>query len=172
MNLIQIAGYLGNDPEVRFTPSGQKVISFRVGTRSRRGNKDETIWFRVTIWGDRFDKMLSFLKKGSAVIVIGEMHKPEIYNDREGKAQVSLEITAEVIRFSPFGRPDKPEGAQGAAEGAGEGAMAGAASGAPSYQRAAGNAGYQRSQQPAAGAPSYPSVEGAEDFPQDDNLPF
>lgn len=107
MNIIQIMGNLGADPETRFTPSGQKVTTLRVATTVRKGGKEETVWYRVTIWGDRFDKMLSYLKKGSSVIVVGELGKPEIWTDKEGKPQISLEITAEFIRFSPFGRGDK-----------------------------------------------------------------
>lgn len=107
MNFIQLMGNLGADPESRFTPSGQKVTTLRVATTVRKGGKDETVWYRVTIWGDRFDKMLSYLKKGSAVIVCGELGKPEIWTDKEGKAQVTLEVTAEMIRFSPFGKGEK-----------------------------------------------------------------
>jgi single-strand DNA-binding protein len=114
MNIIHLAGHLGDDPEERFTPSGQKVINLRVAVHSRRRGEDTTTWYRVTIWGDRFDKMLPYLKKGSAVIVIGDLHKPEVYTDREGKAQVSLEVTAEAIRFSPFGRSER--GQQGATQ--------------------------------------------------------
>lgn len=109
MIIIEIAGHLGADPETRFTPSGQKVTNLRVATNIRKNGKDETVWWRVTMWGDRFDKLLPHLKKGSAVIIIGEMtNKPEIYTDREGKSQISLEMTAEIIRFSPFGRTDRP----------------------------------------------------------------
>lgn len=107
MNWILIAGHLGDDPEERFTPSGQKVVTMRIATRSRRKGEDVTIWFRVSIWGDRFDKMLPYLKKGSAILVGGELHKPEIYTDREGKPQISMEITAETLRFSPFGRSER-----------------------------------------------------------------
>lgn len=107
MNIIQIAGRLGRDPETRFTPSGLKVTTLTVATTARKGGKEETIWWRVTVWGERFDKMISFLKKGSAVIVIGEMHKPEIWTDREGRPQISLDLTADIIRFSPFGNPDQ-----------------------------------------------------------------
>jgi single-strand DNA-binding protein len=172
MNLIQIAGHLGNDPEVRFTPSGQKVTTFRVGTRVRRGGKDETIWFRVTVWGDRLDKMISFLKKGSPVIVVGELQKPEIYMDREGKPQISLEITAELLRFSPFGKPEgktdraeTPAGAPHEMSVVGAGAAAGAGISAGQY------AGFGRAPQ---AAPSQHSAaeEQFGDFPQDDNLPF
>ncbi len=102
MNSIQLAGHLGADPETRFTPSGQKVTTLRVACRAR---KDETIWWKVTIWGDQFDRMLPYLKKGSAIMVSGEFTKAEVYNDREGKPQVSLQVVAHNISFSPFGRP-------------------------------------------------------------------
>lgn len=114
MNFVEIAGHLGADPEERFTPAGKRVVSLRVATKSRGKDKEEiTIWWRVNIWNDRFDKMLPFLKKGSPVIILGEMNKPETYVDKEGKTQVSLTITAEIIRFSPFGKSSKPEGQEG-----------------------------------------------------------
>ncbi|MCX6989501.1 MAG: single-stranded DNA-binding protein [Chlamydiae bacterium] len=103
MNQITVAGHLGADPEVRFTSSGQKVTTLRVAARAR---KEETIWWKVTIWGEQFDKMLTYFKKGSSIIVMGELSKPEIFTDRDGKPQVSMNITAQNILFSPFGRSD------------------------------------------------------------------
>lgn len=110
MNQITVAGHLGADPEVRFTSSGQKVTTLRVAARSRRGSKgDDTIWWRVTIWGEQFDKMIPYFKKGSPVIVFGELNKPEIFTDRDGRPQVSMNITAQNLSFSPFGRPDNQQ---------------------------------------------------------------
>lgn len=111
MNFINIAGHLGADPEVRYTSSGKKVTTLRVACRTRKGGQDDTIWYRATIWGEQFDKMISYLKKGSPVVVFGELQKPEIFNDREGKPQISMEITASLIQFSPFGKPDREGGA-------------------------------------------------------------
>lgn len=114
MNQITIAGHLGADPEVRFTSGGQKVTTLRVAAKSRRGkDRDETIWYRVTIWGEQFDGMIKFLKKGSPVIVLGELSKPEIFTDREGNPQISMNVTANQLLFSPFGRAD---GASGGSE--------------------------------------------------------
>lgn len=110
MNITQIAGHLGADPETRFTANGQKVTTIRVAANSKRGGKEETTWWRVTVWGDKFDKIMPYLKKGSAVIVIGEMIKPEIWTGKDGTPQVNLEIWAEVIRFSPFGKSERTEG--------------------------------------------------------------
>lgn len=106
MNFIQIMGHLGADAESRFTPNGQKVTSFSIATTSRKGGKEETVWYKVTIWGDRFDKMVPYFKKGSGLIVTGEL-KAEIFTNREGKPQIALEVTADAVRFSPFGKGDK-----------------------------------------------------------------
>src|SRR5947207_3344753 len=102
MNFLWIAGHLGADVETRFTQSGQKIVTFRMAVNIRKGGKEDTIWWKITIWGDRFDRLLPYLKKGSGVIVAGEMSKPEIYTDKEGRPQVSMDLTAEYIRFNPF----------------------------------------------------------------------
>lgn len=119
MNNIMIAGHLGADPETRFTPGGQKVTSFRVATNVRKGGQDQTVWFRVTVWGDRYDKMLVHVKKGSAIIVYGELSAPQVYTDKNGQPQVSLDINADRIAFSPFGKGDKAGGQSAGASVAG-----------------------------------------------------
>lgn len=116
MNVIQIAGNLGSDPITRFTATGQKVTTFTVATNLRKGEGTITVWYRVTIWGDRFEKMLTYLKKGSSIIVVGELQKPEIWTDKEGRPQITLEIYAEMLRFSPFGAGTKPQSERPAQE--------------------------------------------------------
>jgi single-strand DNA-binding protein len=106
MNQTTIAGHLGADPEVRFTSSGKKVTTLRVAARVRRGGKDETIWWRASVWGEEFDKMIPYFKKGSPIVIVGEMNKPEIFTDKDGRPQVSMSLTALNIMFSPFGKPD------------------------------------------------------------------
>lgn len=107
MNHIVVAGHLGNDPEVRFTPSGQKVVSFRVASNTRKGANMETTWWKITVWGTQFDNMIKHLKKGSPIMVMGELSKPEIFTDKEGRPQISLNITAQSLSFSPFGKSEK-----------------------------------------------------------------
>ncbi len=109
MNQTTIMGHLGADPEVRFTSSGQKVTTLRVAANQRRGGKEETFWWRVTVWGETFDKVLSYFKKGSAIIVNGEMLKPEIYTNKDGQPQISLNLVAYNLAFPPFGRGDRQE---------------------------------------------------------------
>ena len=113
MNHTMIAGHLGADPETRFTANGGKVTSMRVATNNRKGNEDITIWWRVTLWGDRFDKVIPHFKKGSSIIAMGTLQKPEIYTNRDGQSQVTLELWADTIQFSPFGRGDRAGQEQG-----------------------------------------------------------
>ncbi|MCB1113208.1 MAG: single-stranded DNA-binding protein [Chlamydiia bacterium] len=108
MHYIQIAGHLGKDPETRYTQDGKKVTSFSVAINKRKKGEDITLWYRVTIWGDQFDKMLPYMKKGSAVMVVGDLDTG-IYTDKEGRPQVSREITAWNISFSPFGKGNSQE---------------------------------------------------------------
>jgi len=157
MNQITIAGHLGADPEVRFTSSGKKVTTLRVAARARRSGKEETIWWKVTIWGEQFDKIIPYFKKGSPIVVMGELDKPEIFTDREGRPQVSMNITAQHITFSPFGRP---EGQSAHAEGV-----------APSSPSQASPSSTADVFQSMAGASSY--GQGKAEMPfSDDEIPF
>jgi single-strand DNA-binding protein len=70
MNTIHIAGFLGGDPIVQYTPTGKKVIKLRIGSKTRKKGADDTIWWRGTIWGEQFDKMMPYLKKGSPVMFV------------------------------------------------------------------------------------------------------
>lgn len=104
MIFIELAGRLGKDPETRVTPKGNKVTELLVATNIRTGDKDETVWWRVNVWGSDFDNMIKHLKKGSAIIVKGDMAKaPETYTDKEGQQRVTLRLTARYLRFNPFG---------------------------------------------------------------------
>lgn len=160
MIIVQVAGHLGQDPEIRHTPTGQKVTSIRVATNIKRGTKEKTVWWKVTLWGDRFDKKVPYLKKGSPILAIGEMGIPEIYTDKDGNPQMSLEVIADNIFFNPFGgRGDKPqEGMEG------ESAPQGARS-TKSYPQSA-------TSQPSASPFGMKHGIGSSDVITDDDLPF
>lgn len=101
MNSITLIGNLGQDPVSRFTADNKKVTSFSIATKGRKAGADVTSWFRVSVWGERYDKMLAHVKKGSGLVVIGELQKPETYVDKEGKTQIRVEVTASSIHFLP-----------------------------------------------------------------------
>lgn len=109
MNTVQVIGRLGQDPETRFTDNGNKVTNLNVADTQKYKDKKGTIWWRCSIWGDRFDKMLEYLKSGSAVIVTGEMKIPEIYETKEGYAGYTPELTVNNLQFVPIGAKKEEE---------------------------------------------------------------
>lgn len=101
---ITLVGNLGRDPEMRYTPNGVPVASFSVATSKRYQSQDgqwqeKTIWFRVTAWRRSAETVSQYLTKGSKVLIVGELEEPRTYVDRDGNTQVSLEVTAQTIRF-------------------------------------------------------------------------
>ena len=111
---LTIVGYLGNDPVMRFTPSGQAVTSFSVATsRSYTNNAgqkvDETTWFRVSVWGAQAESCNQYLSKGRPVLVVGRLKPdpqsggPRIYTRQDGSSGASFEVNAMNVRFLPSG---------------------------------------------------------------------
>ena len=107
---LVLVGNLGNDPEMRYTPSGQAVTNLSMATNrqytSNSGEKvKETTWFRVSVWGKHAEACNTYLKKGSKVLVEGRMTQdnatggPRIWTDNAGKPQASYEVTAQTVRF-------------------------------------------------------------------------
>ncbi len=101
---LMLVGNLGNDPEMRYTPSGDPVTSFSLAVNrvwnDRNGQRQEkTIWFRVTAWRRLAETVSQYATKGARVLVIGEIEEPRIYTDRNGEQRVSLDVTAQNVRF-------------------------------------------------------------------------
>ena len=95
-----IIGNLGSNPEQRFTPSGDPVTTFSVATSRRYGEKDETTWFRVSVWGKQAESCNKYLSKGSKVLVEGRLKaEPNVYQRKDGTWASSYELTAETVRF-------------------------------------------------------------------------
>ncbi len=102
-NRITIVGYLGRDPELRYTPDGTPVCDFSVATTERRKDKsgepqDITTWFRVTVWRKQAELAGQYLAKGKQVYVEGRLIQRE-YQDRDGNTRFNLEVTASDIQF-------------------------------------------------------------------------
>lgn len=107
---IVIVGNLGRDPEMRFTPSGQAVTNFNVATNRRYTSStgervDETIWFRVSVWGRQAETCNQYLSKGRKVLVEGRLTAdpatggPRIWTDSAGNPRASYEISAITVQF-------------------------------------------------------------------------
>jgi len=101
---IIIIGNLGRDPELRFTPGGDPVTTFSVATSRKFGEKDETTWFRVTVWSKQAESCNQYLHKGSKVLVEGRLRpdesgSPKVFQRKDGTWGASYEVTAETVRF-------------------------------------------------------------------------
>ena len=101
---ITLLGRLGNDPEMRYTPSGVPVATFSLAVNRYKNNaegqrEEKTIWFRVTAWQRNAELVSQYLTKGRQVLVIGEIEEPRPWTDREGNTRASLEVTARQIQF-------------------------------------------------------------------------
>jgi single-strand DNA-binding protein len=102
-NRIMIVGYLGRDPEIRYTPQGQAVCNFSIATTERRKDntgelQDLTTWFKITVWGRQAEVANQYLSKGKQVYVEGRLRQTE-YTDREGMKRTTLEVNATDVQF-------------------------------------------------------------------------
>ena len=78
LNLVQIIGRLGRDPELRYTSNGSPICSLNVATdesyNDRDGNKGERVeWHRVSVFQRQAENCANFLAKGSLVYVEGNL---------------------------------------------------------------------------------------------------
>lgn len=102
---IVLVGNLGRDPEMRYTPSGQPVTSFSLATNRRWSDretgeqKEETTWFRVTVWGKQAEICNEYLRKGRTVLVEADRIQASAYKNRNDELAASLEVTARTVRF-------------------------------------------------------------------------
>ena len=101
---ITLIGNLGNDPEMRYTPSGVAVASFSLAVNkswtTESGEKqDKTTWFRVTCWRKQAEVVSQYLGKGKQVMVVGEIEEARAFTDKSGNQRASLEVTATTVRF-------------------------------------------------------------------------
>lgn len=110
-NKIIIVGYLGRDPELRYTPDGTPVCNFSVATTERKKDKagefqDVTTWFRVVLWRRQAEVAAQYLAKGRQVYVEGRLTQTE-YQDRDGVTRTSLEVQGSDVHFiGPRGEDD------------------------------------------------------------------
>ena len=100
---ITLIGNLGNDPELRYTPTGIPVASFSLAVskaQTKDGQKQEkTTWFRVSAWNKQAEAVSQYLHKGSKVLFVGEVEEARAFTDKQGNNRASLEVTAREIKF-------------------------------------------------------------------------
>ncbi|MDP3932615.1 MAG: single-stranded DNA-binding protein, partial [Methylococcaceae bacterium] len=73
------------------------VLNVRVANNVGFGDKQQTLWIRVAVWGKRAEGQLAnYLKKGQQVFVSGELSQSE-YRANDGSTKTSLELNANIL---------------------------------------------------------------------------
>jgi single-strand DNA-binding protein len=100
--MITISGYLGADPELRFTKAGAASLKMRVGVSKRTKQADgtwadgETLWMDVSAWNTLAENAAESLSKGSRVIVTGDL-EPRTFQKQDGTTGNAIELKASDI---------------------------------------------------------------------------
>ena len=98
LNKVQMTGRLGANPEMRYTPQGHAVTTFRVASnrswRSSEGEAHEdTEWFRIVAWNKLAEICNKWLSKGARVYVEGRLQTRQ-WQDQDGQTRYTTEVIA------------------------------------------------------------------------------
>jgi single-strand DNA-binding protein len=98
LNKVMLIGNLGQDPEMRYTPSGRPLTKFQMAvnrswTSADGDKKSETEWFNIVAWGKLAEICNQYLTKGRRVYIEGRLHT-RTWQDDNGANHSSVEITA------------------------------------------------------------------------------
>ena len=158
LNKVMLIGNLTRDPELRHTPKGTAVAEIslainRIWNNDQGQKQEETTFVEVTLWGRQAELAQQYLTKGRPVYIEGRLSL-DTWDDKEtGKKRSKLKVIGETLQFLSSG-----QGAQGGG---------GNSQGGSGYSQQASRAPEQRS-----GPPQGASAAPADDFQEDDDIPF
>ncbi len=103
LNKIMVIGNLGTDPEMRFTPNGTPITSFRLATNrffttANGERRRETEWFDVITRDKQAESCNQFLTKGQRVYVEGRL-RTRSWEGQDGQRRFRTEIHANRVIF-------------------------------------------------------------------------
>ncbi|WP_280548425.1 single-stranded DNA-binding protein [Halomonas sp. 11-S5] len=104
INKVILIGNLGQDPEVRFTPSGTAVANLNLATTDtwmdkQSGQRQErTEWHRIVLFNKTAEIAQQYLKKGSKVYIEGRLQTRK-WQDQNGQDKYSTEIVANDMQM-------------------------------------------------------------------------
>ena len=108
INTVILGGNLTRDPEVRYTPQGTAVARLGLAVnqtyKTKDGEKREDVCFiDVEVWARQAETCGEYLKKGSSILVEGNL-KLDTWDDREtGKKRSKHKIRARRVQFLSTG---------------------------------------------------------------------
>jgi len=100
---ITIAGNVVDDPELRYTPTGQAVTNFRVASTPRFLDKATNEWkdgdslfLTCNVWRQAAENVAESLQRGMRVIVTGRL-KQRTYETKEGEKRTVFEVEVDDV---------------------------------------------------------------------------
>ncbi len=115
LNRVQLIGYLGKDPETRFTPNGKKVCNFSVAVsrkwKSGEGEqKEATDWFNIEAWGRLGEICQQYLGKGRLVFLEGRLHTDRVEDKEKGDVRYYTKVVVNQMQILDrrSGEPEEP----------------------------------------------------------------
>lgn len=106
MNTITIRGHVGQDPELRYTQSGDPVATVSVADERNRKTvagdweRASTTWWRCQVWGSQAESIANTVRKGDLVLVTGRAEL-RTYEKRDGGQGYSLDVRADAVAVMP-----------------------------------------------------------------------
>lgn len=101
VNKVILIGHLGNDPEIRYMPSGGAVANLTLATseswRDKQTGemKEKTEWHRVCIFGKLAEIAGEYLRKGSQVYIEGQLQTRK-WQDQSGQDRYTTEVVVNI----------------------------------------------------------------------------
>lgn len=108
LNVVAIMGRLVADPELRTTPAGHSVCSFRIACdRSyvQQGQERQADFIDIVAWRQQADFVSRYFQKGSMIAVEGSLQTRN-YQDKNGNNRTAVEVVANNISFAGAKRQD------------------------------------------------------------------
>lgn len=101
INKVILIGYLGQEPEVRYTPNGVTVVNITIATSDNWRDKntgeikEKTEWHRVVLFGKLAEVAGEYLHKGSQVYIEGYL-KTRKWQDQNGQDRYTTEVVVNI----------------------------------------------------------------------------
>lgn len=101
LNRVVLQGRLGNDPELKTTPSGVEVVSLNVACdrdRKDANGERQTDWISVQAWRNTAKFISQYFTKGSSILVEGRL-QTRSYTDKDGNKRTAFDVVADSVHF-------------------------------------------------------------------------
>lgn len=102
LNNFNFTGRLTQDASIRTLASGTKVLSANVAVNTGFGDHKKTLFVKVQQWGERGEKIVSYLTKGTLIAGQGELSRSE-WESKEGNKNVDIVIDVPNIQMLSTG---------------------------------------------------------------------